>query len=57
MNFLIDAHLPRHLAFLLREYGYDAIHTLDLTSRYSPLNIVSPGLTAGSGLKRQMLVQ
>ena len=30
MNFLIDAHLPRHLALLLREHGYDAIHTLDL---------------------------
>ncbi len=31
MNFLVDAHLPRHLALLLREHGYDAIHTLDLT--------------------------
>ena len=30
MNFLVDAHLPRHLALLLREHGYDAIHTLDL---------------------------
>ena len=30
MNFLVDAHLPRHLALLLRECGYDAIHTLDL---------------------------
>ena len=30
MNFLIDAHLPRHLALLLRERGYDAIHTLEL---------------------------
>ena len=32
MNFLVDAHLPRHLAFLLREHGYDAIHTLDLAA-------------------------
>ena len=30
MNFLVDAHLPRHLALLLREHGHDAIHTLDL---------------------------
>jgi predicted nuclease of predicted toxin-antitoxin system len=30
MKFLVDAHLPRHLALLLREHGYDAIHTLDL---------------------------
>lgn len=30
MNFLVDAHLPRHLAILLREQGHDAIHTLDL---------------------------
>jgi predicted nuclease of predicted toxin-antitoxin system len=30
MKFLVDAHLPRHLSFLLREAGYDAIHTLDL---------------------------
>ncbi len=32
MNFLIDAHLPRHLALLLREHVYDAIHTLDLAA-------------------------
>jgi predicted nuclease of predicted toxin-antitoxin system len=30
MKFLIDAHLPRHLSFLLKHHGYDAIHTLDL---------------------------
>ena len=30
MKFLVDAHLPRHLALLLREHGYDAVHTLDL---------------------------
>jgi len=30
MKFLIDAHLPRHLSFLLQHHGYDAIHTLDL---------------------------
>jgi predicted nuclease of predicted toxin-antitoxin system len=32
MNFPVDAHLPRHLALLLRELGYDAIHTLDLAA-------------------------
>ena len=30
MNFLIDAQLPRRLVTLLRQSGYDAIHTLDL---------------------------
>ncbi len=30
MNFLVDAHLPRRLVTLLRQAGYDAIHTLDL---------------------------
>jgi len=30
MNFLVDAHLPRHLALLLRKHVHDAIHTLDL---------------------------
>jgi predicted nuclease of predicted toxin-antitoxin system len=30
MKFLVDAHLPRHLSFLLKHHGYDAIHTLDL---------------------------
>lgn len=30
MKFLIDAHLPRHLSFLLQHHGYDAVHTLDL---------------------------
>ena len=32
MKFLIDAHLPRHLSFLLQHHGYDAVHTLDLTN-------------------------
>jgi predicted nuclease of predicted toxin-antitoxin system len=30
MKFLVDAQLPRRLVALLREYGHDAIHTLDL---------------------------
>jgi predicted nuclease of predicted toxin-antitoxin system len=30
MKFLVDAHLPRHLSFLLQHHGYDAVHTLDL---------------------------
>lgn len=30
MNFLLDAQLPRRLAFLLRERGHEAVHTLDL---------------------------
>jgi predicted nuclease of predicted toxin-antitoxin system len=30
VNFLLDAQLPRRLAFLLRESGHDVIHTLDL---------------------------
>ncbi len=31
MKFIVDAHLPRRLARLLQQAGYDAIHTLDLS--------------------------
>ena len=30
MDFLLDAQLPRRLAYRLRELGHDALHTLDL---------------------------
>lgn len=30
MNFLVDAQLPRRLAYRLREFGHEAVHTLDL---------------------------
>jgi predicted nuclease of predicted toxin-antitoxin system len=30
MKFLVDAQLPRRLVHLLREAGFEAIHTLDL---------------------------
>ena len=30
MNFLIDAQLPKVLAYFLRSRGFDAIHTLEL---------------------------
>ncbi len=33
MKFLVDAQLPRSLALLIIELGYDAIHTLDLPNR------------------------
>ena len=33
MNFLIDAQLPRRLAYLLQHYGHTAFHTLDLPHR------------------------
>ena len=33
MNFLVDAQLPRRLAYRLREAGHDTIHTLDLPDR------------------------
>lgn len=33
MKFLVDAHLPRRLAYRLRDAGHDAIHTLDLPKR------------------------
>lgn len=31
MKFVVDAHLPRRLAYFLQEAGFDALHTLDLT--------------------------
>ncbi|MGI8787442.1 MAG: DUF5615 family PIN-like protein [Pyrinomonadaceae bacterium] len=30
MKFIVDAHLPKTLAYLLREKGFDAIHTTEL---------------------------
>ena len=33
MKFLIDAQLPRRIAFKLKSLGYDAIHTLDLPNQ------------------------
>lgn len=33
MNFLVDAQLPRRLAYRLREAGHDTVHTLDLPER------------------------
>jgi predicted nuclease of predicted toxin-antitoxin system len=30
MKFIVDAQLPTKLAILLREYGYDTLHTRDL---------------------------
>jgi predicted nuclease of predicted toxin-antitoxin system len=30
MKFLVDAHLPKRLARLLHQFGYDTRHTLDL---------------------------
>jgi predicted nuclease of predicted toxin-antitoxin system len=30
MKFLVDAHLPKHLAYLLREKGFDVVHTTEL---------------------------
>jgi predicted nuclease of predicted toxin-antitoxin system len=33
MNFLFDAQLPRRLAYRLRDFGHDALHTLDLPLR------------------------
>jgi predicted nuclease of predicted toxin-antitoxin system len=33
MNFLVDAKFPRRLAYRLRDFGYDVVHTLDLPRR------------------------
>jgi predicted nuclease of predicted toxin-antitoxin system len=30
MKFLVDAHLPRRLAYRLRDVGHDVVHTRDL---------------------------
>ena len=32
MKFLVDAHLPRRLAYHFRALGHEAVHTLDLPS-------------------------
>ncbi len=33
MKFLVDAQLPKSLAKFLRERGFDAVHTLELTDK------------------------
>jgi len=33
MNFLIDAQLPRRLAYVLQQYDHTIVHTLDLPHR------------------------
>ena len=33
MKFIVDAQLPRRLAYFLQNAGYDTIHTLDLPQR------------------------
>lgn len=33
MNFLVDAQLPRRLAYRMRDFGHDVLHTLDLPLR------------------------
>ena len=33
MKFIIDAHLPKKLAELLKYKGYDALHTLELPNK------------------------
>ena len=33
MKFLVDAQLPKKLASLLNEAGYDSLHTLELPDR------------------------
>lgn len=30
MRFVVDAQLPRRIAYMLRDEGHDAVHTLDL---------------------------
>lgn len=37
MKFLIDAQLPRRLANVFKEAGYEAIHTLDLPLPYEAI--------------------
>jgi predicted nuclease of predicted toxin-antitoxin system len=47
MKFLLDAHLPRRLAYRFRDAGHDCVHTLDLpegnhTSDAALLAFVTP---------------
>lgn len=32
MKFIVDAHLPKTLAYLLRERGFDVVHTSEMPS-------------------------
>lgn len=52
MKFVVDAQLPRQLAALLREVGFDAIHTLDLSQG----NRTSDGLINELSLTEKRIV-
>ena len=52
MKFLVDAHLPRRLAYQLRTWGHEAIHTLDLPRR----NRTSDGEMGDISLREQTIV-
>lgn len=39
MKFLIDAQLPKRLALLLTNLGYDVIHTLDLPNKNATADV------------------
>lgn len=49
MRFVIDAQLPRRIAFWLRGQGHDAVHTLDLPkgNRTTDAEIVELALREG----------
>ena len=45
MKFIVDAHLPRRLAYLLQQAGHDALHTKELSlgnrTPDSTINLIS----------------
>jgi predicted nuclease of predicted toxin-antitoxin system len=49
VKFLIDAQLPRRLAWLITHTGHDAIHTLDLPEKNSTSdeNIINVAISEG----------
>lgn len=49
MKFLVDAQLPRRLAFRLRDAGHDALHTLDLAAGNRTPDVTITALAAREG--------
>ncbi len=49
MRFLVDAQLPRRLAFRLRDAGHDALHTLDLPAGNHTPDVVIAEVAARDG--------
>ena len=56
-KFLVDAQLPRRLANRLQDWGYDAIHTLDLPEQNVTTDEVINDISKDADFVNSVLLQ